>query len=144
MRMLIGQFGGRVSVHSRFPHFSRNEIQRLFRNFPMTVTFFNYYRLVICRNINVLFYNEILSKLLYNKLQCSLFIFQIYMQTVCFGTVYYPICTVENMDRWITSNRELMKNYRIPLCFSNQKPQKHRKTNKQTDKISGNLIFQAH
>ena len=54
-----------------------------------------------------------------------------YMQTVCFGTVYYPICTVENMDRWITSNGEMMKKCRIPLCFSTQMLQKHRKTNKQ-------------
>ena len=66
-----------------------------------------------------------------------------YMQTVCFGTVYYPICTVKIMDRWITRNGELMKNCRIPLCFSTQMLQKHRKTNKQIRYLEIRIQIQA-
>ena len=76
LRMPIGQRGGRVSVHSRFPHFSRNEIQGLFSNFPRTKQHFS--STIDSLSAVMLFYNEILSNLLNTKLQYSLFIFQLY------------------------------------------------------------------
>ena len=72
---------------------------------------------------------------------CNIHCFQLYSTSLLQYRVYNPNCTLENMDRQINNNGDLMtwiarsivmeiwwQNYRIPLFFSNQMCKMHNNT----------------
>ena len=120
-------------THVGVPTLFQKWISRIFQGLSKDkITFFKHYRTVFWQIVWLLF----CDKLTCHTPNCNIYCYFNSIQPVCCGTV--PNCTMENMDRSINSDRDLMTKLQNPIiCFKLNVKKMHKQ-------IGFFIFFQAH